>query len=352
MRTETICVMGGSFDPPTRAHLALMTAAVDALQADRGIFAPSSQAYVEKKRGKQKRMDPVLPEKVRQEMLAAMCAEDRRLQVDPLEFGSDGQGRTFDTMAAIQEAHPQAELWFIAGGDKLSVISRWHRSEEFLQRFHILAASRAGTAPEEAILANPLLCRYRERSRILPVPEDILDISSTQVRQLLREGDQAAAAMVHPAVWQMLLAEGRLKREIVSFRGRFDFLSNFYEAPILYGGIRYGSGEAAFQAQKCQTEAERLAFQDLRPGQAKKAGRKVPLRPDWEQVKVGLMLAIVRAKFTQNGELARKLLETGDRPIVEGNTWGDTCWGVDVRTGRGENHLGKILMQVREELRG
>ena len=77
----------------------------------------------------------------------------------------------------------------------------------------------------------------------------------------------------------------------------------------------------------------------------------MPLRPDWEKVKNGIMEEIVCAKFTQHTDLAEKLLATGDRVLVEGNHWGDTFWGVDTRTGQGENHLGKILMKVREELR-
>ena len=80
-------------------------------------------------------------------------------------------------------------------------------------------------------------------------------------------------------------------------------------------------------------------------------GRRVKLRPDWEQVKVGLMEEIVRAKFTQNEDLKQRLLATGDKRLAEGNTWGDTFWGVDLRSGRGENHLGRILMRVRDELK-
>ena len=75
------------------------------------------------------------------------------------------------------------------------------------------------------------------------------------------------------------------------------------------------------------------------------------LRGDWEEIKTELMLEIVRAKFTQNEELAARLLATRDRRLVEGNTWHDVFWGVDQRTGQGENHLGRILMQVRNELK-
>lgn len=48
--------------------------------------------------------------------------------------------------------------------------------------------------------------------------------------------------------------------------------------------------------------------------------------------------------------VAKKMMETGDMPIIEGNTWKDTFWGIDIHTGQGENNLGRILMEVRKEL--
>ncbi len=109
---------------------------------------------------------------------------------------------------------------------------------------------------------------------------------------------------------------------------RYRFLSNFYEARVEYGGLFYDSNEAAYQAQKCITEKEKITFTEYGPGKSKGAGRRVQLRPDWEAVKVGIMEEIVRAKFTQHPELAVKLLATGDKILVEGNHWGDSCWGV------------------------
>lgn len=140
--------------------------------------------------------------------------------------------------------------------------------------------------------------------------------------------------------------------KIDQFRGEYAFLSNFWEAPVSYQGLTYGSNEAAFQAQKCMTEEEKLPFTEMRPAASKKAGRRVVLRPDWESVKVGIMEEIVRAKFTQNEDLKQLLSATGDTVLEEGNTWNDTFWGVSLKTGRGRNHLGRILMKVREELRG
>lgn len=139
--------------------------------------------------------------------------------------------------------------------------------------------------------------------------------------------------------------------DISTFRGENYFLSNFYEAGINYKGIHYANNEAAFQAQKCMTEKEKKEFSDLSAVDSKRKGRRVKLRPDWEQVKVGIMEEIVRAKFNQNTELAKRLVETGNCKLIEGNTWHDTYWGVDIRTGRGKNKLGLILMKVREELK-
>lgn len=134
------------------------------------------------------------------------------------------------------------------------------------------------------------------------------------------------------------------------FRDEYDFLSNFYPCQIEYQGLWYQNAEAAFQAQKCIHEEDRQFFCGLPAAKAKRRGRQVPLRPDWECVKRDFMEKIVRAKFHQNSHLAGKLLATKERELVEGNTWGDTYWGVDIRTGQGENHLGRILMKVRNEL--
>lgn len=140
--------------------------------------------------------------------------------------------------------------------------------------------------------------------------------------------------------------------DIREFRGAFRFLSNYYQAPIVVNGVRYPTNEHAFAAFKTHDEAARRRIAGLAtPGEAKRAGRAVVLRSDWEQIKGDIMLALVRAKFKQHPDLAAKLLATGEVNLVEGNTWNDRVWGVDLKTGVGENRLGKTLMQVRSELR-
>ena len=137
--------------------------------------------------------------------------------------------------------------------------------------------------------------------------------------------------------------------KIDKFEGEFAFLSNFYEAEVEYEGIKYPTNEHAFQAAKSLNPARRLEIAMLdTPGKAKRAGRSLQLRHDWEQVKYDVMLDIVFAKFYQHPELATKLLATGDAELIEGNWWNDTTWGVC--NGVGSNWLGRILMMVRARL--
>jgi ribA/ribD-fused uncharacterized protein len=137
--------------------------------------------------------------------------------------------------------------------------------------------------------------------------------------------------------------------QITSFSGDHAFLSNFYPAPAPYEGIVFPTSEHAFQAAKTLDMAERRRLANLAtPAQAKRAGRRVVLRSDWQQVKIAIMTAIVRAKFQHNPELAQKLAATADAELVEGNRHHDRFWGVC--GGVGQNWLGRILMQVRAEL--
>lgn len=136
---------------------------------------------------------------------------------------------------------------------------------------------------------------------------------------------------------------------ITSFTGHYSFLSNFYPAPVAVSHGTYHTAEHAFQASKAAREEDRQRIRATEtPQKAKKIGRSIKLRDNWERIKVGFMKECVRAKF-KDLELQRKLLETGDRELIEGNWWGDKYWGVC--NGVGKNMLGRILMSVRDELR-
>lgn len=137
---------------------------------------------------------------------------------------------------------------------------------------------------------------------------------------------------------------------IKGFRGKYFFLSNFYDFPVTYKGVTYLNSEAAFQAQKIlDNEKREKLFSHLSPSKAKSKGRSVNLRHDWEQIKDKEMYNIVFSKFSQDKVMMERLLNTEDQYLEETNTWNDTYWGVC--KGTGKNKLGKILMKVREELR-
>lgn len=348
---EKIVVMGGSFNPPTLAHQKILLAAMEALGADRGLFVPSSRGYVQNKMEKLGQPQDVFSEQLRLEMLRAMAAEDSRLAVEDMEFHRTGKAYTYETMEAVQARYPAAKLYFLAGGDKVEVIARWHRIQEFLERFSIVVIRRDGEDPRTAIQAHPFLRRYQERFQVIEAPVGIEGMSSSALRDKLRRSDPGAKALCHPGVWELLQKSGALEQSVISaFQGEYRFLSNFWDSPVTYQGLTYKNNEAAFQAQKSLRQEEKLPFTAMDPAEAKSRGRQIGLRPDWEEVKLGIMEEIVRAKFTQNHALRQQLLDTGDRELREGNSWHDTFWGVDLRTGKGENHLGKILMKVRSEL--
>lgn len=132
----------------------------------------------------------------------------------------------------------------------------------------------------------------------------------------------------------------------MKFREEFAFLSNFHRAPVTIQGITYPSSEHAYVAAKTKDlELRKEIAAITTPGKAKRYGREMPVRPDWMSIRVKAMEYIVTQKFRQNRDLMRKLVMTRDQELVEENTWGDTFWGKCDR--KGENHLGKILMQIR-----
>ena len=145
---------------------------------------------------------------------------------------------------------------------------------------------------------------------------------------------------------------------ILRFRGKYSFLSNFYPCEIEYEGKVYPSVENAYQASKTAPH-RRDIFTRISPKEAKKLGRKVPLLQGWEGRKVEIMEELVWKKFSGNPELREKLLSTGDKILIEGTTWGDEFWGVNLKKPdseskygyKGKNILGEILMKVREKLK-
>lgn len=143
---------------------------------------------------------------------------------------------------------------------------------------------------------------------------------------------------------------------IDSFTSEYFFLSNFYHYPITHEGIQYPTSEHAYQAAKTLAHLDRIRIADLpTPGQAKRYGRNITLRPHWENIKVATMRDILNLKF-QDDNLRNALLRTGEAELIEGNYWHDNYWGLCTcqkcyTKGGDKNHLGKLLMAIRSEQR-
>lgn len=142
---------------------------------------------------------------------------------------------------------------------------------------------------------------------------------------------------------------------ITRFDGPYRFLSNFFPVDVQCWGDLYPTVEHAFQASKTENPLERvMILKAPSPGKAKRLGRSVTLRGDWNQRRLQVMYNLVYQKFEFRPDLRDQLLATGEAVLIEGNTWGDTYWGACLKGGEwvGNNNLGRILMQVRRELQG
>jgi len=134
------------------------------------------------------------------------------------------------------------------------------------------------------------------------------------------------------------------------FKGYLRWLSNFHPALVKLDGFLYPTVEHAYVAAKTTDPIVRKVIQTTdSPGEVKRLGRQFDLREDWHEIKLQVMEDLLWQKF-QDPELRAKLLATGDEEIVEINNWNDTFWGQC--NGKGQNNLGKILMRIRETLRG
>lgn len=350
--------MGGSFNPPTIAHLRIMQAALDQLPGDsiygnKGIFVPASNAYVNRKMSKKLSEERIiLSENLRLNMLESFKQHDSRISVDTRELGTcDVSAHTVQTLKQTQKENPDAEIYFIFGGDKMGGLSRWSSFEDLISQFKIIAFAREGMDPADIISSDKILCRYSDRFSILALPNGLDGISSSAVRNRMLHNGDMSDLLTH-GVYTLLLAHLQQRTDaILCFQSENFFLSNFYEGgEFWWKGLPYRSAEAAFQSAKCVSNAERNRFSYLSPKEAKRKGRSIPLPVNWEKDKDVIMEDVVRAKFFQNPRLAKRLLSTKDMELIEGNTWEDTYWGVDLRSMDGQNRLGKILMKIRDEL--
>lgn len=139
---------------------------------------------------------------------------------------------------------------------------------------------------------------------------------------------------------------------IKEFQGEYRWLSNFWPCIIEFDGRTFKSIEHAYMSAKSEDPLWKETCEIVTsPGQIKRMSKGLTLDKDWNARKIEVMKVCIAEKFSdKNPELKSKLLNTDDIFIQEGNTWGDKFWGIDLRSGKGLNHLGKLIMRRREEL--
>lgn len=135
---------------------------------------------------------------------------------------------------------------------------------------------------------------------------------------------------------------------VTEFTGKYNFLSNFYNHPLILDGVKYSNAEAAFQAQSAADEGSKRKFARLSGIKAKAYSRHIIQRDDWdEEAQVLAMRNVLVAKF-KDKEMAEKLCNTGDEELINANQFRDNFWGVTIHGGK--NNLGKLLMELRADL--
>jgi ribA/ribD-fused uncharacterized protein len=143
---------------------------------------------------------------------------------------------------------------------------------------------------------------------------------------------------------------------VEEFKDEYSFLSNFFNANQALEGLTFPTNEHWFQSRKTKVFKERVAIETCySPSTAKRLGRQVTLRKDWDKVKTMIMMKGLRAKFKQNKDIAKKLKETYPHKLTEGNYWHDNYWGdcfcPKCKNIKGANMLGKLLELVRINLK-
>lgn len=136
---------------------------------------------------------------------------------------------------------------------------------------------------------------------------------------------------------------------IAQFQGEYRFLSNFAPCPVTYEGVEYPSVEHAYQAAKCVHPEDRAVILAGHAGQAKRHGTVVEKIAGWNKRRKDIMRALLEQKF-RTAMYRELLLNTNQRTITEGNYWNDEYWGVNLKTNRGLNLLGKMIMEIRSDL--
>lgn len=180
MEKSGIAVFGGSFNPPTIAHISLakqVLAKMDNLE--KVILVPVSTRY--NKNG-------LASDEIRFNMLEQICAKEPGLEVSRLELDSDKQLYTIETLRKIKQQNPNKQIYFVLGTDNLKELETWHKVYELLSSFKFIVLKRDEDSVSDIIDKSTILKKY-ESSFFELNGIDTVDLSSSYVRKRIQDGE-------------------------------------------------------------------------------------------------------------------------------------------------------------------
>jgi ribA/ribD-fused uncharacterized protein len=331
-----------------------------------------------------------------------MCA-DGTMQVCNLEMGTV-KARTLETLKAIQEEYPFAEIYFIMGDDKMNLLAHLYKKREFRDNFKVILYSRNDSSLTSTLEGLKISKEFMNSIVMCPQPEGLAGVSSSLIRERLINGE-SFDDMLPAGVGEMLKAHAQnvvLKvennedksmqnmkysvetiKQIACANPQVQFvyfwghtpakngvtstcLSQWYDTAFEIAEVKYHTAEQYMMAQKALLFSDAEVYDEImaadNPRDYKKLGRKIRNFDGkvWDTKKYEIVVEGNKAKFSQNDELKEFLLSTGDAILVEASPY-DRIWGIGlypaqaakgtVDQWRGLNLLGCALMEVRDRLR-
>lgn len=398
---QRIVVMGGSFNPPTVAHQELMKDAMKAVEADLGFFVPVSDAYLKRKM-RYNKSAMVLPPQLRIDMVKCMCAGES-MQVCDLEMGTV-KARSLETLKAIQQEYPFAEIYFIMGDDKMKLLVHLCKKKEFRDNFKVILYSRDDENLTSTLEGLKISKDYLKTIVLCQQPEGLAGVSSSLIRDRLISGN-SFDDMLPAGVGEMLKeyaqnvvpkVENNEDKSMLNMKYSVETikqiacenpdlqfvyfwaekptkngvsetcLSQWYDTAFEVAGVKYHTAEQYMMAQKALLFNDLVVYGEImaadNPREYKKLGRKIRNFDGkvWDTKKYEIVVEGNKAKFSQNVELKEFILSTGDAILVEASPY-DKIWGIglypaqaakgSVDEWKGLNLLGCALMEVRDWLR-
>ena len=199
-----IVVLTGSFNPVTKAHFEILSDAVNFVNADKGLFVATTNAYLTRKTvvKAHSRTPFILSEEVRKEMLESLHKENPKLEFGGFEIGGASPA-TDKTLNSIIRKNKECDIYYLCGADKLTSISHWTNVDHMFSNTYILVYARSDINVDSIIASDPFLLKYRTRITVMPTNEDIEDVSSTEIRRRFFASEDYSDLM-NPSAYEIM----------------------------------------------------------------------------------------------------------------------------------------------------